>query len=107
MCVCYLIIKFVSSKLQCCSLYKINTSYFSTFFKCNLHSIFYGGGSGRAPREVLRTSALLMSVQLQSRTPSVDPDVENYFCNAVHLASEISEPPRDASTVARWRPIVI
>ena len=45
-----------------------------------------------------------MSVQLQSRTPSVDPAVENYFCNAMHLACEVSDLPRDASTVARWRP---
>ena len=44
-----------------------------------------------------------MSVQLKSRTLSVDPAVENYFCNAVHLTGELSDPPSDASTVARWR----
>ena len=53
--------------------------------------------------EVCGASASLMSVQLQSRTPSVDPAVENYFCNAMHLACEVSDPPRDASTVASWR----
>ena len=104
---CYLIIKLVFSKLQCCChnkktsklqgcyLYIKNTSYFRFKFllKCNLHSIF--------PR---RGPASLMSVQLQSRTPSVDPVVENYFCNAMHLACEVSDLPRDASTVARWRP---
>ena len=36
-------------------------------------------------QEALGASASLMSVQLQSRTPSVDPAVKNYFCNAVHL----------------------
>ena len=37
------------------------------------------------PVEPMWSSASPMSVQLQSRTPSVDPAVENYFCNAVHL----------------------
>ena len=46
----------------------------------------------------------LMSVQLQSCTPSVDPAVDNYFCNAVYLACDVSNPPIDASTVSRWRP---
>ena len=48
-----------------------------------------------------------MSVQLQSRTPSADPAVENYFCNAMHLACEVSDPPRNASTGARLRPRVL
>ena len=30
--------------------------------------------------------------------------VENYFCNAMHLACEVSDLPRDASMVARWCP---
>ena len=63
---------------------------------------YHGGGAARAYGEALRASASLMSVQLQSRTPSVEPAVENYFCNAVHLACEVSDPP----TIARWRPRV-
>ena len=46
-----------------------------------------------------------MSVQLQSHTQSVDLAVENYFCNAVHFACEVSDPLGYASMVARWRPI--
>ena len=45
-----------------------------------------------------------MSVHIQSRTPSVDPAVDNYFCNEMHLACEVSDPPRDARAVTRWRP---
>ena len=54
-------------------------------------------------------SPSLISVQLQSRTPSVDPDVENIFCNAVYLDCEVSDPPRVrwSSKVARWRPQVL
>ena len=94
------------SKLHCCYLYLKTQATLDSFFllKCNLHSIFYGGGSERAHGEVLRGPAGLrvaMSVQLQLRTPSIDPAVENYFCNAVHLACEVSDTPRDACTVAR------
>ena len=39
-----------------------------------------------------KVSASLVSVQLQSRIPSVDPGVE------------ISDPPRGTNTVARCRP---
>ena len=115
---CYLIIKLVFSKLQCCCHYKKkqvnyrvviyikNTSYFRFKFllNCNLHSIFPRKVGALPLGEVCGASASLMSVQLQSRTPSVDPAVENYFCNPMHLACEVSDPPRDGSTVARWRP---
>ena len=40
-------------------------------------------------------------------TSSAGPDVENYFSNAVNLACEVSDPIRDACTVARWRPRVL
>ena len=110
------------SKLQCSYLYKKNkyitgllsilknTIYFRFNFllKCNLHSIFTEGDprarTWGGPGKALWAFASLMPVQLQSRTLSVDPAVENYFCNAVHLASEVSYPPRDVSTVAKWRP---
>ena len=113
---CYLRIKLVFSKLQCCSLSlsiyiyicKHNLLYFFFKLKCNLLSIFHGAGprgcTWGGPGDVLLVSASLMSVQFKSRTPSVDPAVENYFCNAVHLECEVSDPPRDVSMVARWRP---
>ena len=66
----------------------INISYlrFKFLLKCNLHIIsMEGEGPAQTLGEPLRASALLMSVQLQSCTPSVDPDVDNYLCNAVHL----------------------
>ena len=92
-------------------IYIKNTSYFRFKFllKCNLHIIStergWGGKGGRVRTWGGPVSfASLMSVHLQSRTLSVDPAVENYFCNAVHLRWEVSDPPRDASTGARRRP---
>ena len=61
----------------------------SIFYYNAIYIVFSTEGSpARAHVDALRASASLMSVQFQSRTPSVDPAVENYFCNTVHLACE-------------------
>ena len=100
---CYLIIKFVFSKLQCCYLYKKTQHNLDSFLKlkCNLHSTSTDGAQsahlGRPwglPYRYSSNHVHHMSIQLREIT-SVTQCI--WMC-------EVSDPPRDASTVAMWRP---
>ena len=80
MCLC------VINNKNCSSVYYSVVIYIQIFIKMQFTYCFHGDGRPRARTwGGLRSSALLMSVQFQSLTPSVDPAVENYFCNTVHL----------------------